>query len=97
MTTVRWSPEAIEDLEAIEQYIGRDAPPYARIVVQRIIAAVDRLTSFPTMGRVVPEVGRQEIRELIVGAFRVVYRYRSEAVEIVTVFRATRLFPGISV
>ncbi|HEX2568006.1 MAG TPA: type II toxin-antitoxin system RelE/ParE family toxin [Polyangia bacterium] len=66
-------------------------------MVQRIIAAVDRLISFPTMGRVVPEVGRQEIRELIVGAFRVVYRHRNEVVEIVTVFRATRLFPGISV
>ena len=49
------------------------------------------------MGRVVPEVGRQEVRELIVGAFRVVYRYRNEEVEIVTVFRASRLFPGIPI
>jgi toxin ParE1/3/4 len=66
-------------------------------VVQRITAAVDKLSSFPTMGRVVPEVGRPEIRELIVGAFRVVYRYRNEVIEVVTVFRAARLFPGIPV
>jgi len=97
VTRVHWSPEALEDLEAIQEYIGRDAPSYAQVLVHRIISAVDRLNSFPIMGRVVPEVGRQEVRELIVGAFRVVYRYRNEEVEIVTVFRASRLFPGIPI
>jgi plasmid stabilization system protein ParE len=45
---------------------------------------------------VVPERGQPEIRELIVRPFRVVYRLRGDAVEIVTVFRASRQFPDIT-
>jgi hypothetical protein len=30
---VEWSPEAVEDVEAIAEYIGRDSTFYARSVV----------------------------------------------------------------
>jgi hypothetical protein len=43
----------------------------------------------------VPEVADLEVRELIVRPFRIVYRLRDESVEIVTVFRSSRLFPGL--
>ncbi len=33
------------------------------------------------------------IREVIVDPYRVVYRFRGEAVEIITVFRGSRSFP----
>ena len=48
---------------------------------------------YPESGRVVPELGRQEIREVIVGSYRVVYRMHEDATQILTVFRASRLFP----
>jgi ParE-like toxin of type II ParDE toxin-antitoxin system len=57
--------------------------------------AVERLRSFPESGRVVPELNRPEIREVIVRPYRVVYRIRPGAVEIATVFRASRLLPGL--
>ena len=50
---------------------------------------------FLSPARVVPERNDPEIREVIVGSFRVVYRHRTGVVEIATVFRASRLFPSI--
>ena len=94
MTPIRWSPEAVADLEAIRDFIARDSPRYAQLVIQRLIEAVDQLASFPTSGRVVPEAERPELREIIVGAHRVIYRYRHEAVEVITIFRGSRLFPS---
>jgi ParE toxin of type II toxin-antitoxin system, parDE len=41
----------------------------------------------------VPERDEPEIREVIVGRFRVVYRVQDELIEVATVFRAAREFP----
>lgn len=90
-----WSPQAVRDVESIREYIAQDSPRYAQLTVDRIITSVDRLRAFPQSGRVVPERGDPEIREVIVGAFRVVYRQRSGVVEIATVCRASRLLPSI--
>ena len=95
MTPIRWSPQALRDLESIRDYIAQDSPRYAELVVTRIIASVDRLQAFPDSGRIVPERGDPEIREVIVRPYRVVYRRRANEVEIATVFRASRLLPDI--
>lgn len=92
MTQVVWAPQAIQDVEAIRAYVARDSAPYADLVVERIVAAVSRLESHPLSGRVVPEVGDQALREVIHGTYRIVYRLRPDAVEIVTVFHGARLF-----
>ena len=94
MTDLIWSPESLRDLESIRTYIAEDSPLYADLVVRRIVAAVERLRTFPESGRVVPERDAPDIREVIVEPYRVVYRLRSDLVEIATVFRASRLFPG---
>lgn len=94
MTVVRWSLEAADDLASIRAFIARDSEKYALLVVQRIAAAIELLATSPRMGRVVPEVGNPELREIIVGAYRIVYRARHDVVEIVTIFHGSRLFPG---
>ncbi|HUF08109.1 MAG TPA: type II toxin-antitoxin system RelE/ParE family toxin [Rhodothermales bacterium] len=93
MTDLIWSPASVGDLESIRTYVADDSVLYADLVVRRIVAAVERLKTFPESGRMVPERDSPEIREVIVGPYRVVYRVRSESVEIVTVFRASRRFP----
>lgn len=95
MTAIKWSPQAVRDVESIRDYIAQDSRRYAELTVGRILASVERLRAFPQPGRVVPERGNPEIREVIVGPFRVVYRYRGGVVEIATVFRASRLFPDL--
>lgn len=94
MTAIRWSPQAADDLASIRAFIARDSAHYANLVVQRIVAAIDLLASSPRMGRVVPEIGDPEMREVIVGAYRIVYRYRHDTVEITTIFHGARLFPA---
>ena len=95
MTTISWSPQALLDLESIRSYIAHDSAMYADLMVSRIIASVERLQAFPQSGRIVPERNAEDIREVIVGSYRVVYRLRLDTVEIATVFRASRLFPDL--
>ena len=95
MTPIDWSPQSLRDVESIRAYIAQDSDRYADLVVQRIVSAVDRLGHFPESGRVVPELDRTEIREIIVSPYRVVYRLRAGTVEIATVFRASRQFPRL--
>jgi toxin ParE1/3/4 len=94
VNTIRWSPQAADDLVSIRAFIARDSVHYANLVVQRIVAAIDLLASSPQMDRVVPELGDPEMREVIVGAYRIVYRWRYDAVEITTIFHGARLFPA---
>jgi toxin ParE1/3/4 len=91
VTQVIWAPQAIEDVEAIRAYIARDSSPAAHLVVERIVAAVERLQDNPRSGRVVPELGDESIREVIHGRYRIVYRMRHDLVEIATVFHGARL------
>ena len=91
MTRILWSPQALLDVESVRDYISHDSPRYAELVVRRLIAAVGRLEEFPRSGRIVPERNREDLREIIVRPYRIVYRLRPDLVEIVTVFRASRL------
>ena len=91
MTSIIWSPQAIDDLQAIREYISRDSENYAALVVHRLVEAVERLREFPESGRVVPELNKKEIREVIVPPYRIVYRLQGNGVEIVTVYHASRL------
>jgi toxin ParE1/3/4 len=92
--SVIWSPQAIRDVESIRAFIARDSPSYAELEARRIVAAVERLRSFPESGRPVPERQESAIREVIVPPYRIVYRLRSGVAEVVTVFRGSRQFPG---
>ena len=63
---VKWSPEATEDLGSIAEYIARDSGFYARSVVSKILAVVRKIPEQPMIGRIVPEIGENEIRERFV-------------------------------
>ena len=60
---VAWSPRAVEDLEAIAQYISVDSAAYAAAVVKTILNTARNLSHFPRSGRVVPEIADESIRE----------------------------------
>ena len=96
MIQVIWSPQSHRDLESIREYIAADSPVYANLVVQRLVKAVERLQAFPASGRIVPERNSPDIREVIVRPYRVVYRQGEGRVEIITIFRASRLLTDLS-
>jgi toxin ParE1/3/4 len=94
VNSVRWTEQAVQDIQAIRSFIERDSPRYGRLVAERLVEATLRLETFPMSGRVVPELGRDDVRELIAGEYRIVYRVRDDAVVLLTVFRSSRLLPS---
>lgn len=93
MTRVVWTQPARDDLRKIRDYIARDSAHYARLVTERLVSAVDRLRLHPLSGRVVPELVRATLREVIEGTYRIVYRVTPDEVQILTVVHTARRFP----
>lgn len=94
MVRIIWSPDAAADLEAICEYIAKDSEYYARVFAQGVINAIERLLIFPESGRIVPEYNRKDLCEIIFQNYRIVYRIKSDAVEIVTITHGARLMEG---
>ena len=88
-----WSPQSLRDLSSIRDYIAKDSEHYANLTLARLFSAVEQLLNFPQSGRLVPEKDDPEIREIVVGRFRIVYRFRGATVEVATVFQASRALP----
>lgn len=87
-----WSPEALEDLEAIAAYIERDSPWYARAVTSKIVETAESIPRYPELGRAVPEVGDPAIRERLVHRYRVIYRIDRTRVLIAAVIHGRQDF-----
>jgi plasmid stabilization system protein ParE len=94
---VVWTLRSREDLRAISIFIARDNPAAALQLGDVIFQRMDSLRSFPELGRVVPERGEPNIREIVVGNYRVVYRFRREqkTVEILRVWHGARGEPAV--
>ena len=91
MAQVRWTQQAANDLEAITDFIALDSPHYASLFAMDVFASVERLQAFPRLGRIVPELREPDIREIILGNYRIVDRIMGEAVDILTVWHGARL------
>ena len=85
MGQVRWSVPARRDLLNIRAYISRDSTAYAVTVSRRLITAAEPLRDHPRLGRVVPELGDETIRELIAGNYRLIYRLIGDDTEVLRV------------
>ena len=89
---VVWSPLALDRAAEAAKYIARDGPEVAAAWVDGLFDIVGKLVQFPRRGRVVPEVGRPEIRELLYKGYRVVYRVDQKQVLVLTVRHQRRRF-----
>ena len=87
---IKWTVPAVNDLEAIHEYIGRDSEFYASSFIEKILSAVDMLEKFPEIGRKVPEANNPKIRELIFQNYRIMYRILDDAIQIIAVIRGSR-------
>lgn len=89
---VTWSREASENLAEIEYFIARDSLERAIRFVDALIEHSETiLADNPRIGRVVSEISNPDIRELIYRGYRVVYRFKGEVLEILTVLEGHRL------
>jgi toxin ParE1/3/4 len=92
---VVWSESALQQLAAIHQYIAQTSVVYADGVVDRIWHRGGQLAAFPDSGREVPEYKRPDIREIIQGSYRVIYRRAADTVEVLAVIHGARRLPPL--
>ena len=92
---VRWSKGASADLKAINRYIARDKPLAAKSWVRRIARCADLAAEMPLAGRVVPEFGRRDVREVFLRSYRIMYRVESDGIFVLTVFEGHRLMGDV--
>jgi toxin ParE1/3/4 len=92
---VVWSPEAVADVEAIASYIARDSAAYGQAVVEKILETARQVREFPFLGRMVPELAQETIRERFVYSYRLIYRIRNDTITIAAVIHGRRLLRPI--
>ena len=90
MGKIIWAPSALKDIESIARFIERDSIDQASLFVTRIIEMTDRLDDFPRSGRVIPEVNDDHCREIVYGAYRVMYRIAEDEIWITGVIHGAR-------
>lgn len=83
---IEWSPVALDQAEeALDFIVAQGRPAVAAAWLDGLFERVQRLVPFPKQGRVVPEVGREEIREVQYEGFRILYRISPEVLGILSV------------
>jgi toxin ParE1/3/4 len=92
------SPSARRDLRAIVRYISFDSPERAEKFGAFLVSQTRLLARFPEMGRQVPEIGIETVREIIVRAYRVVYRldHANREIEIARFWHGARGKPRLN-
>ena len=85
-----WTLGARDDLVAIARFIAESNPTAARRWIGRLRTQARRATRFPRSGRVVPEFGREDLREFIFRGYRIVSLLRADDVFVLSVFEGHR-------
>jgi toxin ParE1/3/4 len=89
---IAWTLAARQDLlSAIQHLVDEAALEPAGRLLDGVEAAAASLLQFPERGRVVPELGPPR-RELLVMDYRLVYRVRQDAVEVLRLIHGRRDF-----
>lgn len=90
--TIKWTKQAIADIDNIYDFIAANDPRSARAMVDRVDRAITRLITHPQMGRSGRVMGS---RELVVSGtpYIVAYRLQGRAVELLGVIHAARRWP----
>ncbi|MCF6269208.1 MAG: type II toxin-antitoxin system RelE/ParE family toxin [Melioribacteraceae bacterium] len=86
-----WTELSVEKLEEIADYIAIDNQSSAKNWVVSIQKSVNKLNIFPELGRIVPEIGRNDIRELIEGNYRIIYKREKNRITILTIRNFSQL------
>ena len=91
MAILNWTPQAALDLTHISEFIGKDSPKYASITINKIRNLAKQLLHHPYSVRKVPETNQIDLREIILGNYRIIYKIISESrIDIVTVHHSAK-------
>ena len=98
MARVRLTEQAQSELDAIIEYYERvGAADFAEVLEEKVVEKIRPLERLPRMGRVVPEIRDEAIREIIYRSYRIVYVVDAddEEVEVLTIFHSSKQFGAL--
>ncbi len=87
---VKWSGHAKQDLRQIYDFIARDSIHYAKKVAQDLVEKTRTLDELPRIGRVVPEIGNESVRELSLYSYRILYEIVGTQIYVLTIVHKRR-------
>ena len=87
---VIWSQPAKADLRSIHDFIAHDSPHYAKKVVQDIREKTDILERLPKVGRKVAELDDEQVRELALYSYRIIYEIKDKGIFVLAVAHKRR-------
>ncbi|WP_127347366.1 type II toxin-antitoxin system RelE/ParE family toxin [Pseudidiomarina mangrovi] len=90
MAEVVWTESALQELDAIAEYIALDNPAAASDLVKEVFGKTERLENFPKSGRIPPELPDSVYREVVVPPCRIFYREDEQRVFVLYVMREER-------
>ncbi|MFZ4617435.1 MAG: type II toxin-antitoxin system RelE/ParE family toxin [Rectinemataceae bacterium] len=91
MVSLRWTDRARRNLGDIRDSISRRESEAASRFVEDLVRRTLILEVQPRSGRRLPELNNDDIRELIHGIYRIVYKLVGREVHILTVFEGHML------
>lgn len=96
MVKINWTELSISDLKSIYDYISQDSKRYASLTINKIYNRAQLLIEQPQIGRIVPEFNDANIRELIIGNYRLVYKLLDEySLDILRIYNSARLLKKV--
>ena len=87
---VHWTETAQSHLAAIHKYIAQDSDHYALRMIDRLTRRSQQIATFPNSGRKVPEYDMDNLREVIEGPYRVIYKIEAKQLNVIAVIHAAR-------
>ncbi len=91
MAEIIWTEPALNDLDAIADYIALDNPDAARTLVQKVFRHVEQLANHPKSGSKPQELKGWRYRQIVEPPCRIFYRQDADRVYVLYVMRAERL------
>ena len=88
-----WSPLSIQRIQEISDYIAADNLRAANNWIDSVFEKVEILKANPEIGRIVPEIGKSDIRELLFGNYRIIYLSSKKQISILTVRHFKQILP----
>lgn len=87
---VIWSEPAKADLRSVHDFIAHDSRHYAKKVTQDFRERTDILDELPKVGKKVPELNNENVRELSLYSYRIIYEIKKNQIFVLAVVHMRR-------
>lgn len=87
---VEWAGRAKSDLRSVVEYIQKQDPASAATFLGRALEAARSLAEFSERGRIVPELADPDVRQVLIGRYRLLYEVHSDTVWVLRVVHGNR-------